>query len=182
MFGLLMVISIVEPKRFNFLSVYYIEHMATQKRRASSKRRRYRRKLQIGGDVTQQEIDAMITKVEGLTAEIVELKRRIVEENGIPLEEPLSEKATKDVVNPLALKLPTGDDTEDATPKESRDGEGTTYSDVDENDEWTQNGKNAATTMAAANLEPVTTTEPVVEPISTPTQEPITPAMPQSQD
>jgi len=171
-----MVISIVEPKRFNFLSVYYIEHMATQKRRASSKRRRYRRKLQIGGDVTQQEIDAMITKVEGLTAEIVELKRRIVEENGIPLEEPLSEKATEDVVNPLALALPPTYDNESelATPKELGNGSDTTYSAVDKKDELTEGRGKAAPQEPSATpeLESALTQKPAEELMPTPPQEP----------
>jgi hypothetical protein len=148
--------------------------MATQKRRASSKRRRYRRKLQIGGDVTQQEIDAMITKVEGLTAEIIELKRRIMQENGIPLEEPLSEKATEDVVNPLALELPTGDDTENATPKELGNGPDTPYSAVDKDDEWTEGWRKAA----PQELESALTQEPAEKHMPTPPHEPKVDAMP----
>jgi hypothetical protein len=152
--------------------------MATQKRRASSKRRRYRRKLQIGGDVTQQEIDAMITKVEGLTAEIVELKRRIVEENGIPLEEPPSEEATGAVVNPLSLELPPvyNAETEPATPKELGNGSDTTYSAVDKEDEWTEGWEKAApkepAKEPAQELMPTPPQEPAQELMPTPPQEP----------
>lgn len=158
--------------------------MATQKRKASSKRRRYRRKLQFGGDVTQQEIDAMITKVEGVTAEIVELKRRIVEENGIPLEEPLSEKATEDVVEPLALELPPAYDNESelATPKELGNGTDTTYSTVEPEDEWTNGWENSqatalapvpATPMPVTEVEPVAADTPLLTQEPEPTQQPI---------
>jgi len=97
--------------------------MPTRKR--NSKPRSFRRRLIIGGDVTQEEIDKMITKVEDLTKEIIELKNRIREKNGIQLESENSLATQKTVesaastnneidtevnasaVNPLALQIPT---------------------------------------------------------------------------
>jgi len=58
--------------------------MPTRRKNSGIKFRR--NKIQIGGDVKQEEIDAVILAIDAITAKVVSLKKRIANENGISLE------------------------------------------------------------------------------------------------
>ena len=89
--------------------------MPTRRKKSVPRFRRNKNKIQIGGDVSQEEIDKMIREVEGLSGKVEQLIQRIETENGIsikPRNEPASLAEIRDAPalvtpNPLALEMPS---------------------------------------------------------------------------